>query len=355
MGLSFSKSLLFLLLISSLFLMVASGAALLFVKARKYSSRVSMLASLIFFMQVIGIIGIIATSLSSQNISQPFQYILKPGPLIVALPIFTLLLLYIMESKRPKSFSHKKFALAILPIILLVICILVIPDGYTHLSSARDVATNIKKPDVMLRVILAAMYPIYTLAIIFYPRDKMRNSLPLAVLHRLQLVNFLATVNFILSLNLAIHSLVPVHIFLICLLDCQIMNIELSIRLSDHVDTGKTRKKAEISYKEDRHPFFDNPEIWMNPEITASELAHIMGTNQTYLAEQIKICGYNGFRDMINHKRVEYICEVLKTSGKEKSIIQLMFDAGFRSRSTASSEFKRITGLTPSEYLKQLS
>jgi len=95
----------------------------------------------------------------------------------------------------------------------------------------------------------------------------------------------------------------------------------------------------------------NNPEVWMNPDMTAAELEKMMAISHADLLDIIKGLGCTGYSDMINRKRVEYICNCLD-KGNDKNIIQLMFEAGFRSRSTASSEFKRIVGCTPSEYQK---
>jgi len=92
----------------------------------------------------------------------------------------------------------------------------------------------------------------------------------------------------------------------------------------------------------------------MNPDMTVVELARIIGTNRTYLTENIQAMGYSSYPDIINRRRINYICEKLREE-PTATITQLMFEVGFRSRSQASREFKRIQGCTPTEYANKKS
>ena len=59
------------------------------------------------------------------------------------------------------------------------------------------------------------------------------------------------------------------------------------------------------------------------------------------------------FNDYINNLRVEEVIRhfhLLKQ--KQYSLLGIAFDAGFNSKSTFNRAFKRVTGLSPSQYLQ---
>jgi AraC-like DNA-binding protein len=57
------------------------------------------------------------------------------------------------------------------------------------------------------------------------------------------------------------------------------------------------------------------------------------------------------FYDFINSYRLERVTEYLKDPKKrDQSILEIAFGAGFNSKSTFNTVFKRKTGMTPTEY-----
>jgi len=174
----------------------------------------------------------------------------------------------------------------------------------------------------------------------------------------LQILTFLIAPAFVAGLMCGYFPAIVCNYILAVALDALVVYIEFKIRIpvtepvrlyepdSEHEKPaiGQTAGEALL----------DSPEIWMNPNMTAAELVRTMGTNHIYLLKEIKDLGYSSYSDMINRKRVEYICKELD-KGTDENITNLLFEAGFRSRSTASREFKRIVGCAPSEYQKSVA
>lgn len=94
-------------------------------------------------------------------------------------------------------------------------------------------------------------------------------------------------------------------------------------------------------------------ELFKNPKITAPEVAAFLGmAPHTFSA--VLNAGGTKFTDMVNLHRVKYVIAQLdKGSNENMSIEGIATEAGFASRSTFYTAFKKITGLTPSEYLKK--
>jgi len=354
MGYTEHNTLILLILLSSVILATSACGIVLLRRYNQQRNRSCLYASLVMFSQVCGILTIITEALSTSKIYEYIADILSPGHLISPFIAYLPVLMYLYEIKRPKELNWKKALIYTSPIpILCLVEALLYKKHFVELYSFTDIIDNIGNPEVLNRVLLSLLYIVYAFAIIAVRPNPGKSGLTRKMALALHALTSIIPFTFLLSFNLNVSPAVFIHFAIIMSLDAFIAYIELAYRIPADVEAipeEPTKQKGKT------HPYFDNPQIWMNPDITATELASIMGTNQKYLSEQIKACGYAGFPDMINHKRVEYICDKLSDQGKEgrRDITQLMYDAGFRSRSNATSEFKRIVGVTPSEYLKNL-
>ncbi|MNY70445.1 Melibiose operon regulatory protein [compost metagenome] len=61
------------------------------------------------------------------------------------------------------------------------------------------------------------------------------------------------------------------------------------------------------------------------------------------------------FYDFVNTYRIENAKEILKDSSKSKvTILEILYEVGFNSKSSFNSAFRKHTGNTPTEYRKSL-
>ncbi len=90
---------------------------------------------------------------------------------------------------------------------------------------------------------------------------------------------------------------------------------------------------------------------YLNNNIDLTTLAEIFKVHPKILSQAINlILGYN-FSDFINSYRVEEAKLLLKDHTDEQlTIMEIMYDVGFNSRSVFNTFFKKKTGLTPSQY-----
>jgi AraC-like DNA-binding protein len=96
----------------------------------------------------------------------------------------------------------------------------------------------------------------------------------------------------------------------------------------------------------------DNPAIWQDSELTGDKLVHLVGTNRTYIQQAAKQLGFENLSDMINRRRIDYVCQQLRKD-PNTSIQTLFEEAGYRSRVTAWRHFTNIVGCTPSEFVER--
>lgn len=100
--------------------------------------------------------------------------------------------------------------------------------------------------------------------------------------------------------------------------------------------------------------FMESKKTYRNSDISLAKLSSKTGIPQ-YLLSRI-INGHLGqnFFDFINEYRVKEVCKRLSQPDQHRyTILSLAMDAGFNSKSSFNTAFRKSTGLTPSEYKKQ--
>lgn len=95
---------------------------------------------------------------------------------------------------------------------------------------------------------------------------------------------------------------------------------------------------------------------YLDPDLNLIELARSMKMTRAQLSDTINTGLSKNFNDYINEKRVDAVKEMLKAGKhKELSLLGIAYDCGFNSKATFNRVFKKWTGNSPSQYLKQLS
>jgi AraC-like DNA-binding protein len=96
----------------------------------------------------------------------------------------------------------------------------------------------------------------------------------------------------------------------------------------------------------------NNEKLFCDEDLSLNRLSDILEIRSDQLSQIINDYFHNTFTRFINGYRIEYAKELLR-EGNAK-IIQIAFQVGFQSKSTFNSEFKRVTKMTPKEYLQSL-
>ena len=97
-----------------------------------------------------------------------------------------------------------------------------------------------------------------------------------------------------------------------------------------------------------------NDEIY-STEFSAERLAVLIGEKYKYLSQTInEIYGCN-FNTLLNNYRIREACKRITDTERYGNLTleALSMSVGFKSRSTFVLQFKRVTGLTPSQYLAE--
>lgn len=111
-----------------------------------------------------------------------------------------------------------------------------------------------------------------------------------------------------------------------------------------------------VEVKSRLNDLITNEELYLDLELSLGKLAKRLEISSHQLSYVINK-GYNqNFYSFVNKFRIEKAKKLLLSKELDKySIVGIAFESGFNSKTTFNTLFKKITGMTPSEYKKRSS
>lgn len=93
---------------------------------------------------------------------------------------------------------------------------------------------------------------------------------------------------------------------------------------------------------------------YLDPCLNINQLARRLTIQSRHLSQVLNESLHQNFYDFINGYRIEEAKKMLaNTSGEKPTVLEVLLDAGFNSKSAFNRAFKKWTGLTPSEFRRQ--
>jgi len=126
------------------------------------------------------------------------------------------------------------------------------------------------------------------------------------------------------------------------------------VSIPDSPSSGNKKISQEII--EDLKTLMETEKPYLNPELNLADLADMAKMNRAQLSEAINSGFSMNFNDFINQYRVNAFKSMLENNRQQQlSLLGIAFECGFNSKATFNRVFKKLTHLSPSEYLKTAS
>jgi len=121
------------------------------------------------------------------------------------------------------------------------------------------------------------------------------------------------------------------------------------LKSSSKPDNSEAGRVAQIvlEYVKENKPY-------LNPELTLDQLASQLSLRPRVLSKVINEELGQNFYDFINRNRIEEASLLLNNPKDRKiTVLEVLYEVGFNSKSSFNTLFKKYTGLTPSEFKKK--
>jgi AraC-like DNA-binding protein len=108
----------------------------------------------------------------------------------------------------------------------------------------------------------------------------------------------------------------------------------------------------------DRHliklkSLMDEEKPYLDPFLNINQLARRLNIQPRHLSQILNESLHQNFYDFVNSYRIEDAKKMLlESSNKKTTVLEVLLDAGFNSKSAFNRAFKKCAGLTPSEFKK---
>ncbi|MEN2280599.1 AraC family transcriptional regulator [Algoriphagus sp. SE2] len=91
--------------------------------------------------------------------------------------------------------------------------------------------------------------------------------------------------------------------------------------------------------------------LFIRPELTIKELAMEINSSDRIVSKSINKLMKKNFYDLVNNYRIKEACHIFDTEKDSGlTVLEVLYQVGFNSKSSFNTEFKKRMGQTPSEY-----
>lgn len=166
---------------------------------------------------------------------------------------------------------------------------------------------------------------------------------------------------FILDAPISLLSLDSYGVFLIAIFLFYFITYQLIIAPKDVLPSANSKYKlsnlseSEVEViKKELHRLMVEEQLFKNQKLNVNEIANQIGITRQQLSEVLNVHMGMRFQDLLNQHRVEAFIKCLSEDRyKNFTLLGIATEVGFSSKSSFNATFKKLKGITPSQYKKQ--
>lgn len=118
---------------------------------------------------------------------------------------------------------------------------------------------------------------------------------------------------------------------------------------------GSGLNKTEVeNYYSKLQLILENEKLYLDPQLMLQDLADKLQVSPKTLSQVINQSTGKNFFDFINAYRCEEVKMIMAGADPKVTVLEIMYEAGFNSKSSFNSEFKKRNGVTPTEFRKSI-
>ncbi|MFC2137486.1 helix-turn-helix domain-containing protein [Bacteroidota bacterium] len=120
---------------------------------------------------------------------------------------------------------------------------------------------------------------------------------------------------------------------------------------------SKKYRKSSLDESDKKHfltlllDYMENEKPYLNPLLTLSGLSKKLLINRAHLSQIINETFQVHYHDFINKYRIQESQQIMSDpANRSINILEIAYKVGYNSKSVFNREFKKITGITPTEF-----
>jgi AraC-like DNA-binding protein len=304
-------------------------------------------------------------TIHANNLHPWFFWIVVSTPMLIG----PLLYLYIKDMIEPRQYQPHRHMLHFLPFLVLVLFFFdelttPISAGLSHLDSAETlqkitVAGYIKSGSILVYLV-ASWLLLHNLSdqrqtkSLYYKVTKLAISafIIVAILGSIQSTLVWTGMTKRMYADQLELTYLTLFVFLLVFLEFKKEGF-LKVKIPKYQKTQLT-SDVRLILQQQLLELFEQHQIFIEPDYSPVLVAKKLGITEHQLSEVIALeCGSN-FHHLSNQYRFKMFTKLIQQN-PSANLLELAFDAGFKSKSSFNRAIKHLTQLTPSQYKASLS
>ena len=97
----------------------------------------------------------------------------------------------------------------------------------------------------------------------------------------------------------------------------------------------------------------ENEKPFLNPDLTLKDLGEQLQIPARYLSQVINERTHQNFYDYVSQHRIAEAKRIFSDPSNNKTVLEVLYEVGFNSKSSFNTAFKKFTGSTPTHFRKR--